>query len=70
MAPTHSGATAPVRAQGPARYSVLEHGLAGVGGPQARPEVDAMSRSGSVGGLGSSCSPVDGTEWGGQAVSF
>lgn len=27
MAPTHSGATAPVRAQGPARYSVLEHGL-------------------------------------------
>lgn len=27
MAPTHSGATAPVRAQGPARYSVLKHGL-------------------------------------------
>ena len=27
MAPTHSGATAPVRAQGPARYSVLELGL-------------------------------------------
>lgn len=27
MAPTHSGATAPVRAQGPARYSVLEQGL-------------------------------------------
>lgn len=27
MAPTHSGATAPVRAQGPARYSVLDQGL-------------------------------------------
>lgn len=27
MVPTHSGATAPVRAQGPARYSVLEQGL-------------------------------------------
>lgn len=27
MAPTHSGATTPVRAQGPARYSVLEQGL-------------------------------------------
>lgn len=27
MAPTHSGATAPVRAQGTARYSVLEQGL-------------------------------------------
>lgn len=52
MAPTHSGATAPVRAQGPARYSVLEHGLARVGGPHARPELDAMTGSGSVTGWG------------------
>lgn len=70
MAPTHSGATAPVRAQGPARYSVLEHGLARVGGPHARPELDAMTRSGSVTGLGSSGLPVGGAEGGGQAVIF
>lgn len=70
MAPTHSGATAPVRAQGPARYSVLDQGLARVGGPHARPELDAMTRSGSVGGLGSSCSPVGGAEGGRQAVIF
>lgn len=68
MAPTHSGATAPVRAQGTARYSVLEQGLELVGGPQARPELDAMTRSGSVGRLGSFCLPVEGTESGGQAV--
>lgn len=40
------------------------------GGPQARPELDAMTRSGSVGGLGSFCLPVEGTESGGQAVIF
>lgn len=89
MAATHSGATAPVRAQGPARYSVLEHGLrnnvsgsgsrvwsgmggslARVGGLHARPELDAMTRSGSVGGLGFSCSSVGGAEGGGLAVIF
>lgn len=70
MAPTHSGATAPVRAQGPARYSVLEHGLASVGGPHARPELDAITRSESVGRLGSSRSPDGGAEGGGRAVIF
>lgn len=44
--------------------------LTRVGGPHARPELDAMTRSGSVGGLGSSCSPVGGAEGGGQAVIF
>lgn len=44
--------------------------LARVGGPHARPELDAMTRSGPVGGLGSSCSPVGGEEEGGQVVIF
>ena len=44
--------------------------LARVGGPHARPELDAMTRSGSVGGLGSSSSPVGGAEEGGQVVIF
>lgn len=77
MAPTHSGATAPVRAQGPARYSVREHGLgvmcqaqargvvwdggslARVGDPHARPERDAITRSGPVGRVGSSCCTLE-----------
>lgn len=44
--------------------------LARVVGPHARPELDAMTRSGSVRGLGSSCSPVGGAEGDGQAVIF
>lgn len=86
MAPTHSGATAPVRAQGPARYSVYwstYSGLVGVrlglrlrapshgsGVPHARPELDAMTRSGSVAGLGSFCSGSWRCGEGGQAVIF
>lgn len=88
MAPTHSGATAPVRAQGPDRYSILEQGLsamrvrfrlrgvvwdggslAPVGGPHARPELDAITRSGSVGGLGPSSRTVE-TRRRRQAVIF
>lgn len=41
-----------------------------VGGPHARPELDAMTRSGSVGGVGSSCLPVGSAEGGGQEVIF
>ena len=44
--------------------------LAPVGGPHARPELDTMTRSGSVTGLGSSGLPVGGAEGGGQAVIF
>lgn len=47
MAPTHSGATAPVRAQGPARYSVLEHGL-----QQQAPKRKLVTWGGGVGGEG------------------
>lgn len=48
MAPTHSGATAPVRAQGPARYSVLEHGL-----QQQAPKRKLVTWGGEVTGKGS-----------------